>query len=96
MTVSEFLRGDYILTLNNDIIMEKRFITEMKKVMESDPAIGMCASKMIFPDGRINSTGICISRSGAAWDRGMFEADQGQYDSVVEVSGPCSGAVSVK
>ncbi|HTY14507.1 MAG TPA: glycosyltransferase family 2 protein, partial [Methanoregulaceae archaeon] len=44
-------KGDYILTLNNDTIMEKGSITEMKKVMEHDPAIGMCASKMVFPDG---------------------------------------------
>jgi GT2 family glycosyltransferase len=47
---------------------------------------------MLFPDGRINSTGICISRSGAAWDRGMFEQDLGQYDIREEVFGPCAGA----
>ena len=39
----------------------------------------------------INSTGICISRSGACWDRGMFEQDHGQY-ARGEVFGPCAGA----
>ena len=58
----------------------------------ADADVGMCASKMLFPDGRINSTGICISRSGAAWDRGMFEPDRGQYDLEEEVFGPCAGA----
>jgi GT2 family glycosyltransferase len=47
---------------------------------------------MILPDGRINSTGICISRSGAAWDRGMFQKDTGQFDEPGEVFGPCGGA----
>lgn len=84
--------GDFILTLNNDTIVSTDFITELVKPMISDPSVGMCASRMIFPDGRINSAAICISRSGAAWDRGMGEPDQGQYDDVEEVFGPCAGA----
>jgi GT2 family glycosyltransferase len=62
------------------------------KPMESDNRVGMCAPKMLFFDGRINSAGICLSRSGAAWDRGMFEPDVGQYDSLEEVFGPSAGA----
>ena len=84
-------RGEYILTLNNDTWIEKRFIEHlMEPVVEKD--VGMCASKMLFPDGKINSTGICISRSGAAWDRGIFEQDKGQYNRREEVFGPCAGA----
>jgi GT2 family glycosyltransferase len=85
-------RGEYILTLNNDTIADPKFIENLVGPMASDPRIGMCASKMLFPDGRINSTGICISRSGAAWDRGIFERDSGQYDAESEVFGPCAGA----
>jgi GT2 family glycosyltransferase len=84
--------GEYLVTLNNDTIADPRFVEELKRVMDEDPTVGMCASKMIFPDGRINSTGICISRSGAAWDRGMFEKDQGQFNKKEEVFGPCAGA----
>jgi GT2 family glycosyltransferase len=54
--------------------------------------VGMCGTKMLFPDGSINSTAICISRSGAAWDRGRNEPDHGQYDVFEEVFGPCAGA----
>jgi len=84
--------GEYILTLNNDTIASPEFIEELVQPMMSDPSVGMCASKMIFPDGRINSTGICISRSGAAWDRGGGEPDHGQYELPEEVFGPCAGA----
>jgi GT2 family glycosyltransferase len=84
--------GKFILTLNNDTIVSRDFIDELVKPMISDPSVGMCASKMIFPDGRINSTAICISRSGAAWDRGMGEPDNGQYDTPEEVFGACAGA----
>jgi GT2 family glycosyltransferase len=85
-------QGKYILTLNNDTQADRRFLERLAKPMQSDKSVGMCASKMLFPDGRINSTGICISRSGAAWDRGMSEIDYGQYDLMGDIFGPCAGA----
>ena len=84
-------KGEFIITLNNDSRADSRFIEELIKPM-ADPEVGVCAAKMLFPDGRINSAGICISRSGAAWDRGMFEPDRGQYEFVEEVFGACAGA----
>ena len=84
--------GDFILTLNNDTILTDDFIEELIKPMVSDSSVGICASKMLFPDGKINSTAICISRSGAAWDRGMGEPDNGQYNVPEEVFGACAGA----
>jgi hypothetical protein len=85
-------QGEYILTLNNDTQADMHFLERLSKPMQSDKSVGMCASKMLFPDGRINSAGICISRSGAAWDRGMSEMDYGQYDRRDDVFGPCAGA----
>jgi len=84
--------GEFILTLNNDTITDPCFIENLVRPMTSDSHLGMCASKMVFPNGRINSTGICISRSGAAWDRGGGEPDDGQYEEEDEVLGPCAGA----
>lgn len=84
--------GEYILTLNNDTQIDNRFLERLVEPMRLDSRVGMCAPKMLLFDGKINSTGICLSRSGAAWDRGMSEPDIGQYDSPEEVFGPCAGA----
>lgn len=84
--------GSYILTLNNDATAECQCVERLLSVITADDTIGLCATKMLFPDKRINSAGICISRSGAAWDRGMFETDVGQYDNREEIFGPCAGA----
>ncbi|HON82102.1 MAG TPA: glycosyltransferase family 2 protein [Methanoregulaceae archaeon] len=84
--------GEYILTLNNDTIISDTFLEKMQSAIQSDPLVGMCASKMILPDGMIDSTGIVLSMSGAAWDRGMFQKDEGQFDVPGEVFGPCAGA----
>jgi GT2 family glycosyltransferase len=85
-------RGQFIVTLNNDTIVSPDFVEEIIKPMVNDPSVGVCGSKMVLPDGRINSTAICISRSCAAWDRGMGEPDSGQYDLTEEVFGACAGA----
>ncbi|OPX70058.1 MAG: Glycosyltransferase AglE [Methanoregulaceae archaeon PtaB.Bin056] len=85
-------RGRFILTLNNDTRLDPNFIGEILRPQLSDGKVGICASKMLYPDGRINSAGTCISRSGAAWDRGISEPDSGQYDKAEEVFGACAGA----
>jgi len=83
--------GEFVLTFNNDARAD-RCLLEHLMIPMSDARVGTCASKMLFPDGRINSAGICVSRSGAAWDRGMFEPDNGQYDVEEDVFGACAGA----
>jgi hypothetical protein len=85
-------KGEYILTLNNDTIVDPDFLKMIFGCIESDSNAGICASKMLYPDGKINSAGICISRSGSAWDRGMMEDDRGQYGTIEEVFGACAGA----
>jgi GT2 family glycosyltransferase len=87
-------RGEMIATLNNDTEVTPEWVEELVKAMDSNKKVGMCASKMLFMKNpqMINSTGICISRSGACWDRGMSERDRGQYESLEEIFGPCAGA----
>ena len=86
--------GSLIATLNNDTAVSPGWLGALAGAMMSEDSVGMCASKMVFMKDPevINSTGICVSRSGACWDRGMFERDSGQYDAAGEVFGPCAGA----
>ena len=85
-------QGEFVFTLNNDTVADPCMLEEIVKPMQAEPTVGMCGTKMVLPDGRINSTAICLSRSGAAWDRGMGEADHGQFDTAEETFGPCAGA----
>lgn len=87
-------RGDYVVTLNNDTRAEPDWLEELVKVVESDPKIGMCASKMLFyyHTGILNSTGISLDIAGIAWDRRGGERDDGLERTPIEVFGPCAGA----
>lgn len=89
--------GELVATLNNDTEAAPQWLGSLVDAAISAEDVGMCASKMLFMKrpGIIDSTGVCISRSGACWDRGMFERDDGQY-AFGEVFGPCAGAALYK
>lgn len=84
----------YVATLNNDTEVDPDWLAELVKVMESDPRIGMCASKMLFFDDRtlIDSAGVSMDAAGIAWDRCGGERDHGEETAPIEVFGACAGA----
>ncbi|MDD1730325.1 MAG: glycosyltransferase family 2 protein, partial [Methanospirillum sp.] len=87
-------KGESIFTLNTDTELEPDCIRFLVNELEESPDVGLCGPKLLFFDGKINSTGMFFSRGGAAWDRGMGEEDTGQYDTIEckEVMGVCAGA----
>lgn len=91
-------QGDYILTLNSDIILNKDFIAELVLAAEKQPGeIGILGGKMLRMDGAtIDSTGLILSRSRRFYDRGGGELDGGQYNTIKEVFGICAGAALYK
>lgn len=84
-----------IATLNNDTWVEPDWLSHLVRVMESDPRIGTCASKMLFAHQPevINSAGVCMDAVGIAWDRlgGVPEA-QITEDEPLDVFAACAGA----
>jgi len=84
----------YVATLNNDTEVDPNWLSELVRAMESDPRIGMCASKMLFFDDRtlIDSAGVSMDAAGVAWDRQGGERDHDQQSAPVEVFGACAGA----
>jgi len=52
-----YAEGDYVITLDNDIIVTPGWIEELIARAEEDPAIGGVCSKVIFPDGKIQYNG---------------------------------------
>ncbi|MBI2939503.1 MAG: glycosyltransferase family 2 protein [Chloroflexi bacterium] len=86
-------RGTYVATLNNDTIPEPGWLAALVEAAESDPRVGLVASKMLFFDRPtiVNSAGICIDRAGIAWDRRGGQPDD-PHEPPASVFGPCAGA----
>lgn len=87
-------RGAYLALLNNDTQVAPDWLAELVAAIELDPRIGMVASRMLFADETrmINSTGICLDRSGIVWDRSAGEVDRSAERVPVEIFGACAGA----
>ena len=88
-------KGEYVLCMNQDVVLDKDFITEAVKVFEQDEKIGAIQPKMKNKNDktRIDSTGHVIFKSRRMVDRGQGEEDVGQYEQIEEVFGN-NGAVA--
>lgn len=102
----EASRGEYVLCANQDVELDKDFISRAVELMETDGKIGaiqgLLKSKMNkFPASEsknqksniIDTTGIVAFKSRRFADRGQGEEDKGQYDKIEEVFG-VNGAVA--
>lgn len=87
-----FARGDYVVFLNNDTIVEPDWLTELVNVMESDVSIGAAQSKLLLMDSptQLDSAGNFLDFSGTTYERGKYEEDVGKYE-VGEIFA-CKGA----
>jgi len=86
-------RGEYILCLNDDVILEKNFVQELVKNAGKDNSIGMVSGKILrFDKKTIDSTGLFLSRSRRPYERGFNQIDKRQYEKTEYIFG-VSGAV---
>jgi len=95
----KFTRTPYILVANPDIILEKDFLAELVRMIESKKEIGMVSGKFLkvkFGDQEIkeliktnilDTTGLKIFKSRRIINRGEGEKDLGQYNKIEEVFG---------
>ncbi len=89
--------GDYVALLNNDMTVEKAWLSAARQIMNEDEAVGAVQSKIRFMDnGRINSAGVEEVEDFYFRDIGFNEKDAGQYDHIKELQYFSGGAVILR
>lgn len=84
--------AEFLMPLNPDAIMQPIFLSQLAKAFE-DPSVAAVTGKMLKPalseDGSriLDGTGIIVSRSRRATERGQLQVDKGQYDSFPDIFG---------
>lgn len=72
--------GDFVLCLNDDVILDARFIEYGLRGFLVDRAVGMVSGKIVRMDGiTLDSTGLYVSLWGTARERGYGTKDEGQF-----------------
>jgi GT2 family glycosyltransferase len=78
-------QGEYILLLNPDAVPDKGWAAALVDAL-SAPAVGVVGSKVLEPDGNIQSVGSLLDeRALLTSHRGGGEIDSGQYDTPTDV-----------
>lgn len=90
-------QGNYIVTLDDDVVPDNRWLEELMRWASKGERVGMLASKMLFGSDPhiIDSAGLEIGRDGNAYSRKGLSKDGG-FEQTEEVFGPCGGTAFYK
>jgi len=90
----DIAKYEWILTLDNDVALEKGFLSRIQGLIKSLPKdIGIVQPKILYPDKKkIYSCGLYLSWMRRFYDIGKGKKDVGQYSKAKEIFGACSAA----
>jgi GT2 family glycosyltransferase len=90
----EAARGDLVALLNNDIELEPDWLARLVDALGEHPQAASASGKLMrFYDREvIDAAGDGLRWSGAAFNRGGGQRDEGQFDTPDEVLTACAGA----
>ncbi|MFA6217659.1 MAG: glycosyltransferase [Candidatus Omnitrophota bacterium] len=87
-------RGEFVLCLNDDVVLDERFVEEALRGFSVGPGIGMVSGKILRPDKKtIDSAGLFLSLWRTPLERGYGRIDRGQFERQGYVFG-VNGAVA--
>jgi len=72
--------GEYVLALNNDVVLGRSFVSGMVTAIETDPGIGSVSGRILRTGGDVvDTTGLFMGRDRRPLDRGYGMPYTGQF-----------------
>ena len=87
-----FAKGEYLVFLNNDTIVQKGWLDSLNETFERDERVGAVGSMIIYPDGHLQEAGAVIWRDGTANTYGWSENPRDPRFNFAREVDYCSGA----
>ncbi|MDR1765124.1 MAG: glycosyltransferase [Lachnospiraceae bacterium] len=89
--------GEYLMFLNNDTKVTAGWLSALVSLMDADPTVGMCGSKLVYPDGRLQEAGGIIFSDGSGWNYGRLDdPDKPEYNYLKEVDYISGAAIMIR
>lgn len=90
----EAAQGDIISLLNNDTEVDSKWVESVVNAFQRNEDVGLVASKMLLFNQRdhIHTAGDGFTTDGQAFNRGVWQKDEGQFDTEEYVFGACGGS----
>lgn len=86
--------ADYIVLLNNDMVVEPGFIRSITDLLQAERC--SVAAKQLRPDGLIDSVGVSLDVALNAFDTGHGEPADRAAALAIEIAGPSGGAAGFR
>jgi GT2 family glycosyltransferase/glycosyltransferase involved in cell wall biosynthesis len=78
---AEHARGEYLVFLNNDIIVKRGWLAPLLEVFQTHPDAGCSGPKFIYPSGELQEAGALLDEDGASIQIGKFQSpDQSRFN----------------
>jgi GT2 family glycosyltransferase len=92
-----FMKEDFVLLLNDDVVLEDDFTKELLESIGKDPSIGMACGKLLRSNKEtIDTAGQLLGPKRTPVERGYGKKDEGQFDKPEYVFGSCGAAVLLR
>lgn len=75
-----FAKGEYIVLLNNDVLVQKNWLESLYETIIEDSSIGIIGSKFLFLDGRVQEAGGIVFEDGTATHYGRGDGFWNAHD----------------
>ncbi|MFH1061630.1 MAG: glycosyltransferase family 2 protein [Candidatus Omnitrophota bacterium] len=92
-----FMETDFVLLLNDDVVLKENFIEELLRAINKEDSIGMVCGKLLRMDKTtIDTAGELLGKKRTPVERGYGTLDKGQFDQECFVFGSCGAAVLLR
>ncbi len=71
--------AESVLLVNNDVLLAPETVVAMARVLDADPFVGICGTRLLFPDGTIQHAGVVFG----ADRKGPYHLDRGRPAALV-------------
>jgi GT2 family glycosyltransferase len=90
--LAHMARGEFLLLLNNDTVIQPRALTALLDVFESRADAGIAGARLLYPDGRLQEAGAEVLVDGHTVRRGWRERENTALHDRLEEVDYCSAA----